>query len=54
MSKTKIIRCKTEFDVIVVKEKKDLEQFMSMSTISECGHSHRVVTGDVWFARPKK
>ncbi len=61
MSKQKFIRCKTPNDIIVIKSREDFKAFIDRSytsdaerNISNCGHPHQVVCGDIWFARQKK
>ena len=58
MAKIKLIRCKTPHDIIVIKNSRDygriVQQLISAPSDWKCGHSHQIVSGDIWFARPKK
>ena len=62
MGKTKLIRCKTPHDVLVVRNRKDLDAVvsglvndsLSENDASTCGHNHLIVCGDLYFSTPKE
>lgn len=59
MSRVRLIRCKTPYDIIVVRAKGSrandvVEALMYLPAEKNCGHTHEIVIGDVYFSRGKR
>lgn len=55
MSKTKLIRCKTPHDIIVIQKREDMNLVYELAENKQnCGHNHLIVCGDLYFRTEHK